>query len=97
MEQTPRILEHDAGLLALLDQLRNELAHSLVAPVEDGRVVIVADVGVVHHVLEVADDLCRVEVTAPGRDERLLHVEGVGKQALGLSKIDSALGQIHRA
>ena len=60
MKQTARIVEHNAGLFALPDELRDELTHSLVAAGEYRRVVIVAAVGIVKHVLEIADDLCRL-------------------------------------
>ena len=45
-----------AGPLAFRDELRNELTHAPVAPLEDGGVVVVSDVRVAHHILQVADD-----------------------------------------
>jgi hypothetical protein len=64
-------------LLALVDQLRDEFAHTLIAPAKDRGTVIDPDVGVIHHVLEVAIELgcigCR-QVRAAGRRQRLLHM-----------------------
>jgi len=56
VQQGAGVLQHDPRLLALAEQLADELAHPLVAPVEHRGVVVVADVGVLQHPLQVADD-----------------------------------------
>ena len=48
MQQSSRILQHHPRSLAFLDQFGDELAHALVAPMKNWRVVVVADPGVVH-------------------------------------------------
>ena len=58
VEQRPRIVQHHARPLAFVDELRNKFAHALVTPMENRSVVVVADLRVIHHVLQVADD-CR--------------------------------------
>ena len=89
VEQRARILEHHARLFALVNQLRDELAHALVAPVEHRGVVIVADARVVHHVLEIADDLRGLQVRAAGGNQRLVHVQGDGTGAVDILKINA--------
>ncbi len=96
MEEASRVLEHDSRLLAVLDQLGNELPHALVAPMEDGGVVVVADVLVIHHVLEIADYLRRARIVASGGNQGLLHVKSVGEEAPGAVEIDATLGQVDR-
>ena len=44
VEQAAGVFEHDPRLLPFVDELRDEFAHPLVAPVEDGGIVVVADV-----------------------------------------------------
>src|SRR5271166_6825207 len=51
IKQRARVIEHHTRLFALADQLRNELAHALVAPEKHRGVVVIADVLVLHHVL----------------------------------------------
>ena len=64
-EQRARIIQHDARLLALFDQLGHELAHPLVAPVEHGGIATLLVVPVLsHHVLEVAGDFRRAQIVA---------------------------------
>ena len=94
VQQTSRVLQHDPRLFPIADQLRNELAHPLVAPVKNGRVVIVADVGVVHHVFEVADHLGRLQIVATGRDQRLMHMQRVGEAAVGAAQVDATFRQV---
>ena len=91
VQQLARVLEHHAGLLALLDQLRDELTHSLVAPGEGLRVVVVADVRVLHHVLEVADQCCGRQVGPAGWNQRLVHVQSHGHTATDVGEVDITL------
>jgi hypothetical protein len=74
MQQGARVVEHHPRLAALAEQLPDELAHALVAPHEYRGIVVVADVLMVHHPRQVADDRRGVQV-GPGRDERLVHVQ----------------------
>ena len=93
VQQGAGVFQHHARLFAFIHELRDELAHALVAPVEDRGVVVIADARVIHHVLEIADDLRRAKVGAARRDQRLVHVQGAGKRALHAAPIDAALRQ----
>lgn len=75
VQQGAGVLQHHAWLLAPIDELRDELAHTLVAPYKHRRVVVVADPLIVHHVLQVADDLGGAQIEAARRDQRLVHVQ----------------------
>ena len=57
--------------------------------------MVIADVRVLHHVLQVADQLGGVQVVAAGRDQRLVHVQGVGEGGAYAAEVDPALGQKH--
>jgi len=57
------------------EQLGDELPHPLVAPVEHQCVVVVAEVGMLQHPLQVADDGRCARVRSAGWDERLVHVQ----------------------
>jgi hypothetical protein len=82
VQQRARVLQHDPRLGAVGQQLGNELPHPLVAPVEHRGVVVVADAGVLHHPLQVADRGRGAQVRPTGRDERLVHVQGDGEGAV---------------
>ena len=56
VQQGARVVEHHPGLAALAEQLPDELAHALVASHAYRRIVVVADVLMVHHPRQVADD-----------------------------------------
>ena len=75
VQERARVLEHHPRLAALLEELGNELAHALVAPAEHRSVVVVLEVGVLVHVLQVADQPSAADVVPPGRDQRLVHVQ----------------------
>ncbi len=92
MKQRAGIVEHHPRLFAFVDEVRNELAHALVAPVEDRRVVVVADTLVLHHVLQIADDRGGVKIGAAGRYQRLVHVQGDGSGAEMRPKSATILG-----
>jgi 2-methylisocitrate lyase-like PEP mutase family enzyme len=70
VKQGPRVIKHHPRLPAFIQKLWNELAHALVAPVEDRCVVIIADILVVHHVFEIADHGGGTKVRATGRNHR---------------------------
>ena len=76
VQQRAGVLEHDPRREPLVEQLGDELAHPLVAAQEYRGVVVVADAGVVHHPLQVADDRRRAQIRPACRDERLVHVQG---------------------
>src|SRR5208337_2763448 len=94
MEQRSGILEHDARLLAFVDKLGNELTHPLVAPHEHRSVVVVANVLMIHHVLEVANDLGATEVATSGGNQRLMHMQCNGRRAPDAAEVDPAVGKI---
>jgi hypothetical protein len=50
--------------------------------VEHRGVVVIAEVGVLQHPLQVADDRRRAQVGSASRDERLVHVQGDGEGAV---------------
>src|SRR5881396_829932 len=95
MQQTTGIIEHHARLLAFLREGRDELTDTPVAPVKDRRVMVVADMLIIHHLLEVADDGGRAEVVSSRGNQRLMHVQRDRKRALHASKIDAALREIY--
>jgi len=95
VQQGPGIFQHHAGLLAFVHQLGNELAHPLVAPQKDRRVVVVPDLLVVHHVLQVANNFRSAEIAATRRNERLVHVQRDGACAPDAPKIYAAVLQIN--
>jgi hypothetical protein len=75
VEQRARVLEHHPRLRPLVDQLGDELAHPLIAPAEHRGIVVIADVGVLGHVSQVADQRSRSQRPTPGRNERLVHMQ----------------------
>ena len=97
MKKLARVIQHHPRLFSFSDQLRDELAHTLVAPHEHRRVVIVADARIIHHVLQIADDRGGVEIAASRRNERLVHVERDRKRAANPAEIDARLGQVKGA
>ena len=94
MQEAAGIVQHHARPFAFLNELRDELAHAFVAPVEDRCIVVIADVLVVHHVLQIADQICRPQVAAAGWNQRLMHVQRNGECAADAAKIDSGFGQV---
>ena len=64
---------------------------------KDRCIVVVADAGVIHHVLQIADHFGGAKIGAARRDQRLVHVQGNGKRAIDASKIYMAIGQKDRA
>jgi hypothetical protein len=88
MQQAARVFQHDARLLALIHQLRDELSHPLVAPVKNRSVMVVTDPWVIHHRLEIADNSSTSQVITASRDQRLVHVQRIGKTAVDLVKVD---------
>ena len=89
VQQGAGVLQHDPRLAALAEQLGDQLPHPLVAPVEHRGVMAVADVGMLQHPLQVADDGGGAQVGSAGRDQRLVHMQGDGKRA-----VDT--GNVHR-
>jgi hypothetical protein len=92
VQQRTRVFQHDARLGALLHQAWHNLAHTLVTPVEYGGVVVIADIRMLHHVLQIANECSCLQIFATGRDQRLVHVQGIGVGAADVGEIDPALG-----
>lgn len=92
VQQSAGIFQHNARLFSLFDELGDELTHALIAPDENRRVVIIADVRVLHHVLQVADELRCLNVVAARRDQRLVHVECDGEGRFDAIKVDARFG-----
>ncbi len=91
VEQRTRVFEHGTRLLAFFEQLRDELADALVAPGEGGSVVVVADVLIVPHVLEIANDLGGFKFSSTGGDQRLVHVQGDRAGGFDVLEIDGGV------
>jgi hypothetical protein len=89
VQQGAGVVQHDPRLAAVAEQLGDELTHPLIAPVEHRRVVVVAELGVLQHPLQVADDGGVAQVGSAGGDERLVHVQSDRERA-----VDA--GDIHR-
>ena len=96
MEERPGIFEHDAGLFAFIDQLRNEISHPLVAPLKNRRIMVIADALIIHHVFEIADDFSSGQIVATCRYQGLVHVQRNREGAIDIAEIDAAFCQEHR-
>jgi len=83
-EQVAGVVQHDAGVAAFVDQLGDEATHAGVAVGKDPGVVVVAIVGMLEHVLEVADQAA----VMASRDGGLVHMEGAGKAGLDLVQVE---------
>ena len=97
VQQLPRVIQHNPRILPLVDELGNERAHPLIAPPEHRRVVVVAGAGIVHHVLEVADQGCRFEIPAAGWDQRLVHVKSDAECTPDPFEIDTGFRKVDGA
>ncbi len=95
VEQGAGVFEHHARLEALSDQCGDELAHARIAMAEHRRVVVVADLGMLGHELQVADQRCGAQVAAAGRYERLVHVQRDRTGAAEPVEVDPAVGEEH--
>src|ERR1035438_9829025 len=93
-QHSSRVVQHDARLLSFMDQLRNEFVHALVAPGEDPLVVAGFVVPEVPHKLEIADHRGGGQVVSAGRNQRLVHVEGIAECAPHAAKVDTGLAQV---
>jgi hypothetical protein len=89
VQQGARVAGHHPGLAALAGQLPDELAHALLAPREYRRIVVVADVLMVHHPRQVADDRRGAQVAAD-RDW-LVHVQR-DRNALAARSVSASCG-----
>ena len=95
-EQASGVVQHDAGLFALMHELGDEFTHAFVARVKNRGVMVVADVLVFHHVLEIADDGGGPQIVAASGDEGLVHVQGDGEGALHAIQARGAAGRSGR-
>jgi len=93
VKQGAGIFQHHPRFLALMDELRDKFADPLVAPMKTGGIVIVANPLVIHHVLEVADHPRRLQVMAPGGNQRLVHVQGDRAGCTDSAEFNPAIGQ----
>src|SRR6185437_117951 len=96
VEQRARILEHDARFFAFMDELRNELPHAFVAPDEYGRVMVIADALVIHHILEIADDLGAANLVTTGGNQWLMHMQRHSGGALDALEVEPTLRKVPR-
>ena len=96
VQEAARVIQHHSGLFTFVNKLRHKLAHTFVAPMENGRIVVVADALVVHHVFKIADDRCRPQIGASGRDQGLVHVECDVESASNPAEIDAGLPEVMR-
>jgi hypothetical protein len=74
-QQVAGIIQHDSRIAACSDQLGQDLSHAPIALGKGFGVVVIALAGMLNHVLQVADQLS----SGPGRNRRLMHVQGAGK------------------
>ena len=93
MQQAPGVLEHDARMMALVHQLRHELADPLVTPMKHGRIVIVANVLVLHHGLQVANHVGGSEIRSACRNQRLMHMQCARESCVDRTKVDRTIGE----
>ena len=96
VQQGAGVLQHHARFFTFVDELRDELAHAFIAPDEHRRVVVVADPLVVHHVLQVADDLGGAKIGAAGWNQWLVHVQRDRARRLDAAESDLVLRPIFR-
>lgn len=75
VQQRARVLEHHLGPQTRIGQLRDQLAHPPMAPAKHRGVVILLDVRVLEHVLQVADKRCGAQILPAGRNQRPMHVQ----------------------
>jgi hypothetical protein len=58
---------------------------------EGGRVVVIPDPWIVHHVLQIADDGRGAKIPTPSGDEWLMHVQRAGETGSNPPEVDSAI------
>ena len=91
-EQIAGVIQHDAWITTLSDQLGNEISEAPVAVGEGFGVVVIAFAGVIQHVLEMGDQLA----TNSSRNRGLVHVERAGKARAQLLRLPVAAPRNHR-
>ena len=94
VEQFTRVIEHHTGVAAGVDQLRHDAAYPRVALGKDRRVVVIAHVLVLHHIVEVADNFRSGQVVAADGDQRLLHVQRDRED--GLQSVERQVGIVEK-
>src|SRR4051812_22904919 len=53
IQERSGIIQHHSWFSAVLNELWNELAHALVTPVEHRRIMVIADLLVIHHIFQI--------------------------------------------
>jgi hypothetical protein len=96
IEQRTRIIEHTPRLGALFKQLRYEIAHALIALVENLGVMIVAAAQVIHHMLQIADYVGLFERLVGICYVWLMHMQRYRKCAFDVVPVNLALRQKNR-
>jgi len=91
-EQVAGIIQHDARIAALCDQLGQEIGHAPVAAGKGFGVVVIALAGMLKHVLQMADQFS----PGPGRDLRLMHLHGAGQDRADRFQSQRRLAWNHR-
>ena len=71
-QEIPGVVQHDARITPLRNELGNNVPHAPIAISEGARIVIIAFIRVLEHVLEVRDQL----PVMASRDRGLVHVKG---------------------
>jgi hypothetical protein len=91
-EQIARIIQHDPGIAAFLNQLGNDLGQTPVALGKWFGIVVIALAGVLQHVLQVGDQFS----LRAGWNCGLVHVERTGKARADLIQVEIGARQKHR-
>src|SRR5215467_2027628 len=86
VQERAGVFQHNPRLETLVHQLRNELAHALVTPQEYRRIMVVPDVGVLQHPLQIANQRRRTQITTPRGDERLMHMQSDSERAVDVAE-----------
>src|SRR5664280_292430 len=95
VKQSTGVLKHNARLLSLVYKCRDKFPHALVTPVKHRGVVVVPNMRVVHHVLQIANNVRSSKVVPARWNERLVHVKGTCKAGTNATEVDST-GNVQR-
>lgn len=70
--------------------------HALITPPEDWCVVVIPDLLVFHHVLQITDDGRSPEIRTASGNQRLVHVQRYGSGAPDSAEVDRAFTKKYR-